>query len=410
MIFKCWEWLKIFGDDSLHQVPATPSPVTELCDDVLANILHRVKPDTLARFKCVNRESRRLISDPEFLQKYRSQLPHPTYPLAGFFYHHQHTVDFKDFSERSPKCLDRSLGFFPNPVRILASRNGLVLCTTGKTTPLRYYVCNPITKRFVILPESKYPYDSYSTGFFVDSDYGHYQVVRIPSLVARNHFAFVETFSSETGKWRLVKLELPSPYCLFSLDWPAVQWKRLLLWVDGLRSILAYDVTQERFKFLDLPHVNPRNQCQYKRVVIKYGMLGVSGGLLSYVFTDTNSVTTWVRVCKQWVMAGRVSPGFIASNNSEVRRIIRTSNPEGVSGCGWRGPAFRPLCFNEFDPRVVFLRLPGCIVSYHFQQRCIEVVQELPEDEKIEIAFPYVVPQLPFDVHYQLNGSMRFSS
>ncbi|CAL5361788.1 unnamed protein product [Camellia sinensis] len=415
MIFKCWEWLRIFGDrSSLPPTPTTPHSSSssssslvpaELCDDVLINILLRVPPDVLSRFKCVSTQSYRLINDPDFDKKYRSQLPDHPNQLIGLYYHH-HQCNHVSFANPNPnegvfQCIDKSLSFFPNPVRMLASRHGLILCISTKPNPVRYYICNPITRKFAILPETKGPSDSYSTGFFVDRKYGHYKVIKIPGLAARNTFAFVETFSSESGKWRLLKLELSSPYCLFSHMWPAIQWNGSLHWVDGLGSILTYDVTEEKFKFLEIPCVDVRNQRPYKRVVIKYGVLGVSEGLLSYAFSDAYMLHVWVRVRDCWVVMWRVSLVSMVSKNLEVlTRLMGNLRFENGMGQMGRLLQLKPVCFNEFDRTVVFLRVPGWIVSYHFENGKIEAIQDHSEEHKFEVAFPYVVPQLPFTVEF----------
>ncbi|KAA8542079.1 hypothetical protein F0562_023231 [Nyssa sinensis] len=404
MIFKCWEWLRILGDDS--RPPS--SFVPELCDDVLIDILLQLPPDVLSRFKCVSRDSRRLINNPEFLHIYRSRMYDQPHPVAGLFYQDElcNQVGFagvkvkgKDMKNIGLQCFDKSLSFLSHPVRILASHHGLMLCSSTKLNPVRYYVCNPVTKQCATLPESGGLYQIFSTGFFVDCKYGYYQLIKIPYLAARNMLAFVETFSSETGKWRLLKLKLSLPYCLFSNTWPAVELDGSLHWLDAFGSILAYNVNEEKFRFLELPDLDFRHECQYKRLLIKNGVLGDSGGLLSYAFVDAYFLHVWMRVSDQWILSRKVELGMMVSNNLEVFR--RLGNLKFRIGNVANPPLFKPVGFDMFDPKVVFLKLPGWIVSYHFEERKVEAIQDHTEDQKIENVLPYVLPKLPFTVGFQ---------
>ncbi|CAL5012823.1 unnamed protein product [Urochloa decumbens] len=133
--------------------------VSELTDDVLADILSRLPIKSLCHCKLVCRRWRNLISHPE----HRKKLPQT---LAGFFYGSYDRNGFPEWARHfinvsgaGHPLIEPSLSFLPVYERIdmVDSCNGLLLCRGWKSThpvTMDYVVCNPATEKWVVVPES----------------------------------------------------------------------------------------------------------------------------------------------------------------------------------------------------------------------------------------------------------------
>ncbi|CAL5005907.1 unnamed protein product [Urochloa decumbens] len=138
---------------------AARDAVSELTDDVLADILSRVPIKSLCRCKSVCRRWRDLISHPE----HRKKLPQT---LAGFFYESYDRTRFPisarhfiNVSGAGDPQIDPSLSFLPRyeSIDVVDSCNGLLLCRGWKSTDpvtMDYVVCNPGTEEWVVVPDS----------------------------------------------------------------------------------------------------------------------------------------------------------------------------------------------------------------------------------------------------------------
>ncbi|PUZ40482.1 hypothetical protein GQ55_9G427400 [Panicum hallii var. hallii] len=140
------------------------NPAASLTDELLVEILRRVPIRSLCRFKCVSRSWRNLISDPV----HRKKLPQT---LPGFFYHNWNferfptkAHHFTNITGKGPPFIFPSFSFLPVPggdVELLDSCNGLLLCRCFEPgprdadgfRPFHYVVCNPATKKWVMLPD-----------------------------------------------------------------------------------------------------------------------------------------------------------------------------------------------------------------------------------------------------------------
>ncbi|XP_039785517.1 F-box protein At5g07610-like isoform X2 [Panicum virgatum] len=162
----------------MEEAPAKRNPAASLTDDLLVEILRRLPIRSVCRFKCVSRSWRNLISDPA----HRKKLPQT---LAGFFYcslsgerfpvkaHH-----FTNVTGKGIPFIFPSFSFLPVPsddVVLLDCCNDLLLCRCYEPDPhngdesdesgpsdgdgfrpFHYVVCNPATKKWVMLPDGSW--------------------------------------------------------------------------------------------------------------------------------------------------------------------------------------------------------------------------------------------------------------
>ncbi|XP_037416889.1 F-box protein At5g07610-like [Triticum dicoccoides] len=137
------------------------SPVSDLSDDLLVEIISRVPYQSTCCCKCVSRRWRDLVSHPD----HRKKLPRST--LAGIFYQTFRGERFpamlcgyQSVSGNWCTSMDCSLSFLPNCKRVnmylLDSCNGLLLCLCwnqpSEVNGFGYVVCNPATETWVTLP------------------------------------------------------------------------------------------------------------------------------------------------------------------------------------------------------------------------------------------------------------------
>ncbi|KAF8698424.1 hypothetical protein HU200_035163 [Digitaria exilis] len=139
---------------------AKRKPAARLTDELLVEILRRLPVRSVCRFKCVSRSWRNLISNPA----HRKKLPQT---LAGFFYRSwnwerfpRSARHFTNITGKGRPFIVPSFSFLPVPsdnVTLLDSCNGLLLCRCfgagDASPPFHYVVCNPATKKWVMLPD-----------------------------------------------------------------------------------------------------------------------------------------------------------------------------------------------------------------------------------------------------------------
>ncbi|CAO2163142.1 unnamed protein product [Urochloa humidicola] len=250
--------------------------VSELTDDVLADILSRVPIKSLCHSKLVCRRWRDLISHPE----HRKKLPQT---LAGFFYERNRfpksARHFINASGAGEALIDPSLSFLPRYVRIdiVDSCNGLLLCRCRKPTDpvtMDYIVCNPATEKWVVVPDSgwsskAYDYDVMAHLGFDPAVSSHFHVFEfIPDYVwymdhmddeDMNEDDFVgwtevvATYSSENGLWSFNKdndqLEMP-------MDSKSVFFNGVLHLTTSDGMVLAIDVEGNVLRCIPVPIPN----------------------------------------------------------------------------------------------------------------------------------------------------------
>lgn len=123
-------------------------------DDVIIQIFARLPVKSLFRIKCVCKLWRRLASDSYFRLLYNEISVKNPMVLVEFT-----ETTFK--SRSSLICVDNlrgvsefSLDFIEDRVKVRASCNGLLCCSSIPEKGV-YYVCNPMTREYKLLPRSR---------------------------------------------------------------------------------------------------------------------------------------------------------------------------------------------------------------------------------------------------------------
>ncbi|CAL4980348.1 unnamed protein product [Urochloa decumbens] len=150
-----------------------------LPEDMLAGILGRLDPRNLAVCRCVCKELRGTIEDGRLLQ-----LPRWLYGIFFNYNEHRHShLLFRPQPPGSPaSSVDGLLHFMPGRPRwrwrtLKDHCNGLLLYEDGNT----YYVCNPATRRWRVLPPRMENYNYAAAYLVFDPAMSlDYQVVLLP--------------------------------------------------------------------------------------------------------------------------------------------------------------------------------------------------------------------------------------
>lgn len=292
---------------------------------------------------------------------------------------------------------------------ICASCNGLILITLPSANGLSYHTYDLFAKQCVSLPQPQITRRSIGTALAFDGQC--YQVVRVfrveaKSVTANNPLASseeddwleMEIFSSETGMWShycpLIRLppELPklSTAPLFANG--AIHWE-----VGGY--LLMCNLSQRNCKLIRLPNQSPN----WTWHTMTFGQcLWESEGLVHYCYSNIEGIHTWALLKGQdhgscpdysscdiasfeWTLVHSIKHETLISRNPDVFRrlesLVHTVKHETLlshradvftkleqnryyfSLLNWK-PYFISPCGYSSVLKVIYLRLPGVIVSY----------------------------------------------
>ncbi|OVA04895.1 F-box domain [Macleaya cordata] len=189
-----------------------------LPEDVWIEIFSRLPLNFIFKFRCVSKLWLSFLSKPSFIIGIFNSLTSPPWTLVyqlndNHFSHFYPIFDRQLFSTASPdvhfQFISRydgfSFRFLPEEkIYLLASSNGLVLCSASLNYQSIYYVCNPLTKKWVSLPPpTQSPPRLFLNGFICDSSSltftSTYKVLRIPEFKDPTTKFDLEIFSSDTG-------------------------------------------------------------------------------------------------------------------------------------------------------------------------------------------------------------------
>jgi len=247
---------------------------TSLPLDVLVEILWRLPPKSLLRFRCVSKTWLALIGNHDFFST--NLLNHsilttqnPTRPLplilvkatdksnAEKFVFYSLSYDTLDCVSQIPMNLPLVPAHFlirPNYyLKLVASSNGLLCLYDFRTRDV--YLWNPTTPYvgFKAIPPL-FPPPS-SVGFGFDPNSSDFKVVSVRHVVNGSGITalIAEVYSMSRGSWRL--LDLRVPYGIFA-DSQTLALGGVFLWLaeqDG-GQIISFDFTDEVFRTTPLPY------------------------------------------------------------------------------------------------------------------------------------------------------------
>lgn len=141
----------------------------------------------------------------------------------------------------------------PGKLYILASKNGLVLLATSKHYHTKYYICNPLMKTSVILPEPPtymmvhcglVSHSALTSPASTSSIIG-YNVLRIPRFAPGKETFSLEIFSSKSGQWS--SYEVLCSQVVAMPPWLPIRnnviaHDGVLYWIEGRGKIIACEI------------------------------------------------------------------------------------------------------------------------------------------------------------------------
>uniref|UniRef100_A0A2N9FAG2 F-box domain-containing protein n=1 Tax=Fagus sylvatica TaxID=28930 RepID=A0A2N9FAG2_FAGSY len=255
--------------------------INELPEALLLEILYRLPCQWALQCKSVSKRWYSLISDPYFIRS---------------FIHHRHCHKFGEFSEPFTLLLMRKdniihlpsdnselsldcgrdgfdfLNFLPcikrarRNYRIEAAFNDLLLVCSEVSRDgfCEYYICNPFTKEWLMLPrppymsmgrtaamvsficEKYYSYDKDLQECITNVKYRYKVVCCITSELK------MEIFSSETGEWSSLVVSSPREFGPIP---HGVACNGMLHWVNDNKGLVVFDpfIENAELRYIDLP-------------------------------------------------------------------------------------------------------------------------------------------------------------
>nr|KAJ0188297.1 hypothetical protein LSAT_V11C900477610 [Lactuca sativa] len=269
-------------------------------DDLLIEILLRLPVTSVLRFKSVSKHWCSLLSHRHFTLLYKNASSSP-----GLFAHNLY-IPFDNENKKIPPF--RDLDFYPDPhgIQIVQSCNGLLLCCSneGNERVRKYYVFNPTTKQFAVIPTVLGGMAVHKAIFFMalafhQTDCVHYKVVcfylskpddllkiQIYSSDRENdlkaQLSFQTSFSpSDTRKWKISDESLCFPDPFLAAFHYIVYWNQAIHWAPYWENQTYFKIDTEELQSLPMPVVVASSESYEKWDVPLY--FGESRGHLHMV-------------------------------------------------------------------------------------------------------------------------------
>ncbi|KAJ0642307.1 putative F-box domain-containing protein [Helianthus annuus] len=218
-------------------------------DDLLIKILLWLPVTSILRFKSVSKHWKWLLSHSRFTLLYDNLSKSPGLFVRNIY------IPFDAANQSTPPF--RSLDFYFDPcgIKIIQSCNGLLLCCSDRNKRARkYYVFNPTTKQFSIIPSVRGGRNVRRTIRFMglafhQTDCVHYKLVCIRGVEPMGELCEIQIYSSEIGKWK-ISSESFSANCSFRCG---VYWNGAIHWAPSCHNPLYFKIAGEQLQTLALP-------------------------------------------------------------------------------------------------------------------------------------------------------------
>ncbi|CAM0884628.1 unnamed protein product [Alopecurus aequalis] len=276
------------------------SPFSELSDDLLVEIISRVPFKSTRCCKSVCRRWRDVVSHPD----HRNKLPWST--LAGFFYRtgklcclvmNRH---YQSLTGNWCPGIDPSLSFLPKyklgeiQIDMLDCCNGLLLCRRQESNyhrKLDYVVCNPATKRWVVVPgtssklrEARLAFDPVVSSHFHVFEFAHADAMNMRGV--DTDIKLLGIYSSKSGVWTH-KGDWDCPINIYNLSGCA--FFRGVLYLSSYKVLAAVDV-EGNCRVIPIPR---SHSCFVRGVYVSQGQLYLAtysaSELSIWVLEDSNT-------------------------------------------------------------------------------------------------------------------------
>lgn len=260
------------------------SPVTELPEDILFDILSWLPVILLLQIKSVCKSWYFAISNPKFIKLHLDRTIANEKPSIIFSSFRSSAVLVSSIHRRSPEnALNLHLPPPFNGFHLVSSCNGVICLGTDDVISL----WNPSTKGYKYLPvplynlqacQKAYPATKgfVSLGFGFDSLSNDYRVVRI--INQGNSQVQVELYSANADLWEEIKVQKPILVQRKTCD---AFVKDVLYWLsmDGL-GLVSFDLRRKAFELISLP---PRCEQQDRDIV---EVMDFKGSVAMIMYSD----------------------------------------------------------------------------------------------------------------------------
>lgn len=327
-------------------------------DDLLLEILFRLPVKPLLRFKTVSKHWLSLITNPKFSLNH--SINHCPNPALGLFLPCPSSspeinpeFEYIHFDIHNPITSPpfTKLEFAKDSagITILQSCNGLLLCSSFRAQEPKccYYVYNPTTKQFFILPKPDGLCGGTETDHsrmvhgailaFNPAKSPHYKVIFVRGSNLGPAYYQIEIYSSESGSWRISG----DPFSADDLNFQnGVYWNGSVHWISNHigtnnTSPLYFNPDQEMVKEFPLPEITPNNN--YVGGAYKIGFFGESNDHLHLIptnqFENDFNVYELKRDYSEWFVKYNVD--LIALSNTFPRIIRKQIQIVNSRHCGW---------------------------------------------------------------------------
>ncbi|KAI3722791.1 hypothetical protein L2E82_33879 [Cichorium intybus] len=216
------------------------------------HILHYLPAKSLARCQLVSKEWESWISTPIFAH-YQSQHFSQT---SGFFQNFKKNTHFHSLDKSSYGMPYPPLRFLPKKVFIKSSCNGLLLCQEREDKS-KYYICNPVNKEWLLLPNSCYNHGKYPKFVlaFQPSSFNfqpYYQVICPFTTPNEGLILHFDIYDSNTKSWR-ASHEICVDLGTSDLKSDGVFVNGVVYWEVTGGKLLAFDMKNEIYGVQKLP-------------------------------------------------------------------------------------------------------------------------------------------------------------
>lgn len=225
----------------------------DLKDIIREHALPFLPAKALFRFQKVCRDWKLQISTPFFAHNQSLSCS----SISGLFF--QNRGEPPSFLSLDPEACgipDWSLKFLPVPVNVKSSSNGL-LCCQGQTGDRAYYICNPVTRQWTILPKSDMDHgaDTAVVLIFKPSLLNFVAEYKLVCAFRSNDFDDAiefDIYSSKEGTWKTsgdINFAFKK-----SMPGMGVHANGVVYWPGRNGYLLAYDLAKERSETIAVYH------------------------------------------------------------------------------------------------------------------------------------------------------------
>ncbi|KGN58298.1 hypothetical protein Csa_017498 [Cucumis sativus] len=275
----------------------------------------------------------------------------------GFFFQSSHIPKNGapiHFFPSSPTSLTKTN--FPN-LRLLASSNGLLLCSKPNQNPIIHYsVFNPSTTQLIPIPKPSNLISSVKIGFH-SHDSVSFTILRFVNF----GFKPMEIFASETGEWRRLDFYLDMDTMFFPFEGPsAVVLNGVFYWLEFNSFIYAFDLLRNEFYQVGFPS----EETEYERNVL-LRCLAIAGGRLVMASTDGKVVE--IRVLEErdclWGLKCRLRVESVVGINGN--RLCEAAESERLVGI---------VGFQGRDSERIYMNTTEFVICCHVGSGKVEIV------------------------------------